>query len=119
MKKTVNLIAGAAAALLLLSSCNLSRNLYSWYAYEDVSYRASKTRAEKDVEALVMTYQKMIARQEGLRRTVPPGIYAEYGFVLLKQNRTDEGIAMLEKEIELYPESRKYISRIIEQHRKR
>ncbi|WP_052079432.1 MULTISPECIES: DUF4810 domain-containing protein [Porphyromonas] len=119
IKKMPALMAGVAGMVLLLSSCEASRSLYSWYSYEDASYRAMKTRSEEDTNALIATYKKIIERQLGSRRTVPPGIYAEYALVLIKQNKVEEGIEMFEKEMELYPESKKYISRIVEQYKKR
>ena len=49
---------------------------------------------------------------------MPPGIYADYGFVLLQSGKTEEGNAMLEKEISLYPESKIFIARIIKMQKK-
>lgn len=46
---------------------------------------------------------------------MPPGMYAEYGYLLYKTGKKDEGLAFLKKEVELYPESDTYISRIIKQ----
>ena len=57
----------------------------------------------------------MIEKQKGLRKTVPPGLNAEYGFLLCKQGKKEEGIKYLKAEIALYPESATYVSRIIKQ----
>ena len=46
---------------------------------------------------------------------VPPGTNAEYGFLLYKAGKKQEGIALLKEEIRLYPESERFISRIINQ----
>jgi hypothetical protein len=46
---------------------------------------------------------------------VPPGVNAEYGFLLYKAGKKDEGIALLRAEIAAYPESEKFILRIIKQ----
>ncbi len=46
---------------------------------------------------------------------VPPGLYAEYGYLLYKTGKKDEGLTFLKQEITAYPESEKYISRIIKQ----
>jgi hypothetical protein len=45
----------------------------------------------------------------------PPGINAEYGFLLCKAGKKEQGITLLKEEMRLYPESQKYISRIINQ----
>ena len=65
------------------------------------------------VKDLIKTYQVIIAKQTGTRSVVPPGIYADYGFLLLQLNKTVEGKEMLLKEISLYPESKVFIDRIL------
>ena len=59
--------------------------------------------------------KKMIEKQKGLRKTVPPGLNAEYGFLLCKLGKKEEGIKYLKAEMALYPESATYVSRIIKQ----
>jgi hypothetical protein len=46
---------------------------------------------------------------------VPPGVNAEYGYLLYKAGKKDEGLALLRAETKAYPESEKFISRIIKQ----
>jgi hypothetical protein len=57
----------------------------------------------------------MTEYQGGKRGAVPPGLYAEYGYLLYKTGKKDEGLSFLRQEIKLYPESERYISRIIKQ----
>ncbi|MCR5394216.1 MAG: DUF4810 domain-containing protein [Bacteroidales bacterium] len=112
MKKVI-LFFTICVGMMSLSSCATS-TLYSWNDYEDASYEYSKVGSEEQKEKLIKQFEKM-KKQTGLRKTVPPGYYAEYGFLLVKEGKTEEGVAMLKKEIELYPESTIYISRIIKQ----
>jgi hypothetical protein len=105
------------AIALLLSSCT-PKVLYSWGKYDDTSYKYLKFSDEKSTEQLIQTYQQLIKKQTGTRQVVPPGIYADYGFVLLQANRTQEGREMLEKEITLYPESKIFIERILKMFEK-
>ena len=76
-------------------------------------YDYIKNETPENLERLLQTYQLMIDKQTGFRKAVPPGIYADYGFLLYKQGKKEEGISFLEKEIALYPESSELISRII------
>jgi hypothetical protein len=102
--------------ILLLSSCSTSeKSLYSWYNYVDSSYKFDKRQDQKSTDALLKDYQKIIAKQKGIRQTVPPGIYAENGYMLIKSGKKEEGLALLKKEVELYPESNLFIERIIKQ----
>jgi len=45
----------------------------------------------------------------------PPGVNAEYGYLLVKAGQKEEGLTLLKQEVALYPESEKFISRIIKQ----
>ncbi len=102
--------------ILMFSSCSTSeKSLYSWYNYVDSSYQYNKKQDPKSTEALFKDYQKMIAKQKGTRKTVPPGIYAENGYMLVKSGKIEDGITLLKKEVELYPESKLFIERIIKQ----
>jgi hypothetical protein len=100
-------------ATLFFASCAPKKTLYSWSNYDTASYIYLKNGDEKSIEQLIKTYQQLIDKQDGSRKTVPPGIYADYGFILVQTGKTAEGKAMLEKEIALYPESKVFINRIL------
>ena len=104
-----------ASILFLISSCTTTQNLYSWHDYEDITYQYNKKHTEELKVKVLEEYQNMIQKQNGIRATVPPGMYAEYGYMLYKTGKKEEGIRFLKEEIKLYPESEVYISRIIKQ----
>lgn len=104
--------------VILLASCTSTKPLYSWSKYDISSYNYLKNNDEKSSQELIKNYEAIIAKQKGSRRVVPPGIYADYGFILLQTGKTEEGNAMLEKEIALYPESKIFIDRIIKMQKK-
>lgn len=123
------------------SSCSVNTQLYDWgrnvngaNMYEYVSYNYYKTRTPESFCMMMATYQKLVSMTGGVRNVPPPGICAEFGYFLLQpesletfQNyasdkekmilsRTDffaYGIEMMEKEMEYYPESRKFLERIV------
>ena len=100
--------------VLSLASCTTTQKpLYSWYNYDTTSYTYLKNSDEKSVQELLKTYETIIQKQQGSRQTPPPGIYADYGFLLLQANRTEQGKEMLLKEMALYPESTIFIERIL------
>ena len=65
------------------------------------------------MENLIKTYDMIISKQTESRGIVPPGIYADYGYLLLQSGKTKEGKAMLEKEVELYPESAVFVNSLL------
>lgn len=98
---------------LLLTACSTPKALYTWDNYANASYNYIKNSDEKSTQDLIKTYENIIKNQKGTRGVVPPGVYADYGFILLQANKVEEGKAMLLKEIELYPESKVFIERIL------
>ncbi|WP_187759627.1 DUF4810 domain-containing protein [Treponema pectinovorum] len=115
MKKKLEKMAFAfllGTALVLFASCGTTK-LYSWYDYQEDYYHFVKNNDKKSFETLIKTYDKLIKKQNETRGVVPPGIYADYGFVLIQSGKTTEGKAMLAKEIELYPESEVFVGAIL------
>jgi hypothetical protein len=93
-------------------SCSAPKSLYTWDKYDSASYSYLKKSDEKSTENLIKIYEKIIKKQNGTRGMVPPGLYADYAFVLIQSNKIEEGKLMLQKEVELYPESKVFIDRI-------
>ncbi len=100
---------------LLLTACNTTTNLYSWHNYEKSAYQYQKKNTDETFEKAMKEYLKVIENQNGTRKAVPPGLNAEYGYMLYKAGKKSEGINYFKQEILLYPESEVYISRIIKQ----
>lgn len=113
-----NLVIIAFATALLASCASSEKSLYSWYNYEDLTYRYNKNPTDEWQKKVIAEYEKLIAKQKGTRKTVQPGLYAEYGYLLCQTGKTEEGVNYLKKEIELYPESELFISRIVNQFEK-
>ncbi|WP_191013553.1 DUF4810 domain-containing protein [Treponema zioleckii] len=105
-------VACAASFLGLFASCN-STKLYSWYDYQEDYYHYVKNNDKDSLDTLIKTYEKIIAKQKGERGVVPPGIYADYGYLLITAGKAEEGKAMLKKELELYPESEVFVKSIL------
>lgn len=115
IKNLLYLPALIIAPAIIYSSCSTNRTLYSWYDYEKISYIYTKKNTEENRGYALEEYKKVIDHQVSLRKTVPPGIYAEYGYMLYKSGRKKEGLKYIKEEAKLYPESEKYISKLIKQ----
>lgn len=101
--------------VFVLASCQTEKSLYSWYNSENATYTYTKRGTEETLAKAMAQYEKVISDQKGLRKAVPPGANAEYGFLLYKAGKKEEGLALLRAEIKAYPESELFISRIIKQ----
>lgn len=103
------------ATVLTIASCTTTSSMYSWHDYEDTTYQYSKKQTDELQVKVLEQYKKMVDKQKGTRGVVPPGLFAEYGYMLYMTGKHEEGLSFLKKEIQLYPESEVYISRIIKQ----
>jgi hypothetical protein len=72
-----------------------------------------KKADEKSTNKIIKEYKKIINEQKGIRKSIPPGMCADYGFLLIQKGNKADGIANLKKEIALYPESKVFIDRIL------
>jgi hypothetical protein len=117
MKKTILKKGGFIAVCVLMAftgiACASNKPLYDWYDYQEDSYKYLKNADDKSLKQLTETYEKMIKKQNASRAAVPPGVYADYGYLLIKAGKVKDGKAMLQKEVELYPESKVFVSQII------
>lgn len=98
---------------VIFGGCGTSKELYSWSKYQKASYNYLKKSDEKSTQLILDEYKKVINTQKGTRKAVPPGIYADYGFLLVQKGNLPEGIENLKKEIQYYPESKIFIERIL------
>lgn len=136
----------AALFALALSSCGITNSLYYWggqglkgvTAYENIAYKNYDKQTPQSICELVVVYENMVTKPGGIRQVPPPGICAEYGYLLLQpetaatfmENASDSqkrlfgssdyaalfqerGKEMLVKEIEYYPESARFIEPLI------
>ena len=133
-------------ALFLLTSCGMTTSLYYWggeqkgaTTYENLAYKNYDKQTPESICKLICMYEDIVSNPGGTRRMPPPGICAEYGYMLLipenatiftehataMQRKTfasgdyasffpEKGKELLQKEIELYPESAKFIAPLIE-----
>ncbi len=99
--------------LILLHSCETPKYLYDWRGYDDAFYNYTQKKDEASKDKLIRVYENLISNPGGTSKKVPPGVFADYGFLLISSGNKERGIDMLHKEIELYPESRVFIERII------
>ena len=107
-------------------------------AYENLAYKDYKTQTPEAICKLVCVYEDMVSSPGGTRQVPPPGICAEYGYLLLQPDTattftekatsqqkqifkgsdfsvifSERGKEMLQKELEYYPESKQFIEPLI------
>ncbi|WP_333654580.1 DUF4810 domain-containing protein [Dissulfurispira sp.] len=88
----------------LMSGC-AKQQLYNWERYPFSLYKYKKDPTDENLqkhkEMLVAIMEN--SKEKDLR--VPPGIYCEYGFILLKEGKKEEALKYFDLEEKTYPES--------------
>ena len=117
--KTLADFALASTAALLLSGCadDSPRQLYYWdgaYTSSVYEYLTEEGDAGAQIAALEQGLQKAYQRAA----KVPPGLHAHLGLLYLSQGNGAKFKAYVEKEAELYPESRDYAMFLLNQNGK-
>lgn len=108
---TTNKTWGAASLLsisVFLTGCQTSQGLYHWGGYETSLYEYYKDPAQQEALA-----ERLLAVIEDESARVPPGIYAEYGTLLMQQGKTNEAIVYFKMEKEQWPESQALMDSMI------
>jgi hypothetical protein len=98
--------------LLALPGC-APRTTYHWGEYEDSLYKREKDTSEAGQARAFQMLEATIRDAEARKGRVPPGVYADYGYLLFRQGKTDEAVGFFRKEAETYAESRYLMEAII------
>lgn len=97
MKKAIVLVTAS-----LLGGCTAPMVDYNWGAYESSLYGYYKNPVGE--EQLAESLAEVVKGDDPYSK-VPPGLYAEYGFLLLKMGKGEEARTWFQKEQEHWPES--------------
>ena len=127
--------------LVSLTSCGTT-SLYYWGygadSYEELSHKRADKESPKIICRVIAMYENMLAYPGGSRQVPPPGICAEYAYMLLQSEIMDifyknatnaqillfegsqygnepfaKAVKLFEKEIELYPESSLFVTPLL------
>ncbi len=99
--------------LLFLVGCATQK--YTWNGYDDNLYAYYKNPASK--EKFVEHLKETILRGEQ-NHNVPPGVYAEYGYMLYENQDFPGSITYFQKEHDLWLESRPFMEKMIDNAQK-
>jgi hypothetical protein len=112
MKTVISLV--TVFIMISLGGCTTPQNkpTYVWQNYSSSLYNLKKTPSDanlknhKDVLFAIMEESK----KENCR--VPPGVYCEYGYLLLKEGQKEEAMHYFDLEEKTYPESKIFIQNL-------
>lgn len=102
------LIAGLAAAML--GACSGKPTLYEWNGYQAqlLNHYQNPEEVREFADALAGDIEAAEAQDK-----VPPGLYAEYGYVLLQLGDSGNAVEWFAKERDTWPESAFLMDKVI------
>jgi hypothetical protein len=92
--------------------CQPAKATFYWGDYSSTLYNMKKNPDDKTLELHKKEILNVIETSNKQKQQIPPGVFAEYGYILLKAGDEPGGMEYLDKELKLYPESQVFITRI-------
>jgi hypothetical protein len=86
--------------------------LYYWGNYSQTLYKYKKQPKEENLEAHKACLVQIIEESNKRNKRTPPGVCCEYGYILLKEGKTQQALSYFEMEERNYPESKVFIERL-------
>ncbi|MEJ2468715.1 MAG: DUF4810 domain-containing protein [Campylobacterales bacterium] len=110
----VKILLPIAAAAVMMSGCAQKKPLYNYGTYSESYYEHKQEMTDDSALALQKAIEEAIENaKEGTSGRVPPGMYANLGYLYLKSGNSKQAIASFNKEKTIYPESAHFMDRLI------
>lgn len=97
-------------AIFMLGGC-ATPSLYYWGDYESALYRHYKTPGQ--MQDFGQDLEDIITEAETDGRSVPPGVYAEYAYVMMQMGHPDVAVKYYKLEKRHWPKSTKLMNAMI------
>lgn len=114
MIKKVFLVSVSMAIILFASGCATGNKMYYYGNYSNTLYANAKNPSDESLLEHKQMLEKIVeeSKQKSLR--VPPGIYAELGYIYFRTNDSKTAIQYFQLEEQVYPESKHMMTRLIQ-----
>lgn len=102
-------------AVIFLTGCVTTSDAgYYWGSYSKTYYALLKSPNEETLRAHHATLEDIIEKSRQRDLQIPPGVQAELGYLLAKQENNKQAMALYQKELKLYPESSVFLKRLLD-----
>lgn len=86
--------------------------MYYWGDYSDSLYRSKKYPSDESVLKHQQSLENIVEESKKNNLRVPPGVYAELGYLYFRQNKNQLAIQYFNLEKETYPEAVHFMERL-------
>jgi hypothetical protein len=112
------LITSLGLAVVCTGCATQKPTLYQWGGYQDSVYALYADPGKTRPEALVAALEADAAKAASANKSVPPGYYAQLGYLYFQSGKLDRAAQAFARELELFPESKVYMDRLLTQMKK-
>lgn len=98
--------------IIILATGCAPKRMYYWGDYSETLYAYRKYPNEETLLKHKQMLESIIEESNKGNTRVPPGVYAELGYIYLKENNNKEAIKYFHLEEEIYPESKVFMQRL-------
>jgi hypothetical protein len=98
---------------VILSGCQSTAPMYMYENYSESFYGLKKESGQESDVQWQTSLEGIISKSNAKAVRVPPGIYANLGYIHLKANNYPKAIEFFEQEKRIYPESTKFMENLI------
>lgn len=96
----------------LVSGC-VSQQRIEWCNYSQTYYAMTKEPTPVLIKEHQDELKRIIDNAEEKNKPVPPGVLAEYGYMLARDGSTKQAVVYYEREVAAYPESEQFVSLLV------
>jgi len=97
---------------LFFTGCAPKPTMYYWGNYSKTLYYSKKTPGDETLLAHKQTLENIIEQSKSYNLRVPPGVFAELGYIYFRQNNDKLASQYFKMEEDLYPESKILMARL-------
>lgn len=103
------LVCSCLLFVVLMSGC-VSQQRIEWCNYSQTYYAMVKEPSPETIKEHQEELVHIIDNAEESNKPVPPGIFAEYGYMLAKEGYAKQAVVNYEREVAAYPESEQFVA---------
>lgn len=112
MKRYVLLMLTLISISLVGCATTQNRPEYVWNNYSSSLYNTKKASTDGSLKNHKELLLSIMEESKTKNRRVPPGVYCEYGYILLKGGNKEEALKYFDLEEQTYPESKVFIQNL-------
>ena len=96
----------------IMTGCATTERMYYWGDYSNTLYTCRKDVNDENLLKHQQTLENIIEESNKRNLRVPPGVYAELGYIYFRQNNNNVAIKYFDLEARTYPESQVFMKRL-------